>query len=56
MIRILTPEGQFDIPAAAQDVTTTGGLKILDKGNVVAEFSRWHHWIEIPDPTDKDQP
>lgn len=54
MIRINTAEGTFNVPGAAKDVTTTSGLKIHNKGDVVAEFQRWNHWIEIPDTTEHE--
>lgn len=55
MIRIITTEGTFEIPANVQDVETSPtGLKVLRQGTVIAQFRKWQHWHEITDTTDKD--
>ena len=52
MIRIITDQGQYDVPGTAEDVDFEKALKVTRDGKVVGIFRRWNHWFEITEEKD----
>ena len=52
MIRVITTEGQYDVPGKAKEVDYEKALTITRNGQVTSVFRSWIHWFELTE--DKD--